>query len=99
MTDTVSPAEDDDAAAAEYVLGVQDAADRAGVEQRIRSDAAFARRIADWEYRLSGLNGGFAEVPAPDLLPAIEARLFGRADVPRRAWLPRWLLGAATIWC
>ena len=94
MTDTVSPAEDDDAAAAEYVLGVQDAADRTGVEQRIRSDAAFARRITDWEYRLGGLNGGFAEVPAPDLLPAIEARLFGRADVPRRAWLPRWLLGA-----
>ena len=94
MTDTVSPAEEDDAAAAEYVLGVQDAADRAGVERRIRSDAAFARRITDWEYRLGGLNGGFAEVPAPDLLSAIEARLFGRADVPRRAWLPRWLLGA-----
>ena len=94
MTDTVSPAEDDDAAAAEYVLGVQDAADRTGVEQRIRSDAAFARRIADWEYRLSGLNGGFAEVPAPDLLGAIEARLFGKVTARRRAWWPQWLLGA-----
>ncbi len=94
MTDAFSPTEDDDAAAAEYVLGVQDAAARAGVAQRIRSDAGFARRVTEWEYRLGGLNDGFAEVPAPDLLPAIEARLFGRAEAPRRNWWPQWLLGA-----
>jgi anti-sigma-K factor RskA len=95
MTDQFTPAENDDALAAEYVLGVQDAAERASVEQRIRSDAAFARRVTEWEHRLGGLNGGFAEARAPNLLPAIEARLFGTAAVPaRRAWWPQWLLGA-----
>ncbi len=95
MTDTFTPDEEDDALAAEYVLGVQDAATRAGVEQRIRSDAVFARLVAEWEHRLGGLNDGFAEVPAPALLPQIEARLFGKAGVPRRAWWPQWLMGAA----
>jgi anti-sigma-K factor RskA len=92
--DQFTPAEEEDALAGEYVLGVQDAATRAGVERRIRSDDSFARRVTGWEYRLAGLNGGFAEVPAPNLLPAIEARLFGKAAEPRRSWWPQWLLGA-----
>ena len=93
--DPFTPAEDEDALAAEYVLGVQDAAARSDVERRIRSDAAFARRVTEWEHRLGGLNGGFAEVPVPNLLPAIEARLFGKAaPLPARLWWPQWLLGA-----
>ncbi|MGQ0566413.1 MAG: anti-sigma factor [Gemmobacter sp.] len=94
MTDTFSPAEEDEALAAEYVLGVQDAAERALVERRLRDDAAFARQVTGWENRLAGLNDGFAEAPAPALLAAIEARLFGRPEAPRRSLWPQWLLGA-----
>ena len=94
MTDPFTPAEEQDALAAEYVLGVQDASERTSVEQRIRNDAGFARRVAAWEYRLAGLNHGFAEAVSPNLLPQIEARLFGTTATPRRGWLPQWLLGA-----
>lgn len=87
----LTPLEEDDALAAEYVLGVLSLADRAAVEARIRNDSAFAARIATWEVRLDGLNGGFAEVPAPDLLPRIEARLFPKAA---RRPLLGWLSGA-----
>lgn len=86
------PEEADDALAAEYVLGVIDLAERAAVEARAKTDGVFAARIAAWEARLEGLNEGFAEVPAPDLLPRIEARIFGQA--PRRRPLFGWLAGA-----
>ena len=94
MTDHLTPIDEDDALAAEYVLGVQDMTERGQVEARIRVDAVFARRVSEWEQRLAGLNDGFAEVPAPDLLPALEARLFGKAPAPNRGWWPQWLLGA-----
>ncbi len=91
----LTPMEEDDSFAAEYVLGVLDMADRARAEDRIRRDPAFAAAVAAWEDRLSGLNDAFAEVPAPDLLAKIEARLFAQAAKPRRPWLG-WLAGAAT---
>ena len=95
----LTPDEDDDALAAEYVLGVQDLAERAQVAARIKADAAFAARVAAWDTRLAGLNDGFPEVPPPpDLLPRIEARLFPQpAARPRRglAWL--WLPLAAVL--
>ncbi len=96
MTDTAfTPREAEDALAAEYVLGVLDAAERAEVEARIRRDPAFAARVAEWEGRLSGLNDGFAEAPAPNLLPKIEARLFPKPVAARRFGLFGWLSGAA----
>jgi anti-sigma-K factor RskA len=77
MTDApLTPHEAEDALAAEYVLGVLDLAERTEAEARIRRDPGFAARVADWEGRLAGLNDGFDPVPAPDLLPGIEARLF-----------------------
>jgi anti-sigma-K factor RskA len=101
MTDApLTPSEADDALAAEYVLGVQDLAERSATAARIKSDPAFAARVADWEARLAGLNEGFAETPAPDLLPKIEARMFpapskpsGRAGAATS--LLRWLSGMA----
>jgi anti-sigma-K factor RskA len=88
--------EEDTALAGEYVLGVLDAADRAAVERRIKSDPAFAARVTKWEYDLAGMNDDFAEAPAPNLLPAIEARLFGTPSVrPARGWFWRFLGGAA----
>jgi anti-sigma-K factor RskA len=99
MTDTpLTPRDADEALAAEYVLGVLDLTERAATEARIKADPGFATLVADWEIRLSGLNDDFAEAPAPDLLPKIEARLFPAATpAPRaaRSGLLRWLSGMA----
>ena len=92
MTDIpLPPQEEDDALAAEYVLGVQDLAERAQVEARIKADPAFAARVTQWEARLSGMNNGFPDTPAPNLLPQIEARLFPAPARPARRGL-FWLL-------
>lgn len=96
---SVQPSRDDDdmALAGEYVLGVLDAPERAAVERRIKSDPAFAARVTRWEYDLGGMNGDFAEARAPNLLPAIEARLFGKpAPKPARGWFWQFL-GGATV--
>jgi anti-sigma-K factor RskA len=97
MTDTLTPRDADDALAAEYVLGVQDLAERAATETRIKRDPAFADLVTAWETRFEGLNDGFDEARAPNLLPKIEARLFPTANAARPARLPliRWLSGAA----
>jgi anti-sigma-K factor RskA len=96
MTDApLTPREEDDALAAEYVLGVLNLPERIAVEARIKADAGFADLVADWEQRLSPLNDGFDEAPAPDLLPRIEARLFPQAQPPARSGLWRWLAGMA----
>jgi anti-sigma-K factor RskA len=95
---SVQPSRNDDdvALAGEYVLGVLNAADRATVERRIKSDPAFAARVAKWEGDFAAMNGDFAEAPAPNLLPKIEARLFGKpAARPARGWFWRFLGGAA----
>lgn len=88
---------DDDLLAAEHVLGVHDAATRRALTARMETDGAFAARVRDWEGRLSGLNAGYPPLPAPDLLPAIEARLFPAPAVTpaaSRAGIWRWLTGA-----
>ena len=92
----LSPLDADDALAADYVLGVLSLADRSAVEARLKNDSAFVARVAAWENRLSPLNDDYAEVPAPDLMPRIEARLFPVADKPARRPLFGWLSGAAT---
>jgi anti-sigma-K factor RskA len=95
MTDTpLTPLEEDDAFAGEYVLGVLDAADRARAEDRIKHEPVFAAAVAAWEQRLSGLNDDYDDAPAPNLLRNIEARLFPVAAKPQRAWFG-WLAGAA----
>lgn len=100
MTDPdlpLSPEGEADAAAAEYALGVLGAAERAAAEARMRRDPAFAARVAAWERRLAPLAEGLAPVPPPDLMPAIEARLFGRpAPRRRRAFWAGLAAGLAT---
>ncbi len=103
MTDSSSlkPEEVDEAVAAEYVVGVQSLAERSATEARIRTDADFAALVTIWELRLADMNSSYPEVKAPNLLPAIEARLFpaapGSAAVPLRVRLSpmRWLSGMA----
>ena len=89
--------EGDDMLAAEYVLGTLPLPDRLAVQRRLRDDMAFAARIAVWEDRLAPLNDDYTEAPAPDLLPAIEARLYGAA--PRRRGFRLWFggLGGALV--
>jgi anti-sigma-K factor RskA len=61
MTDApLTPREEDDGFAAEYILGVLDAADRARAEDRIKHEPVFAAAVAAWEQRLSGLNDDYA---------------------------------------
>ena len=96
MTDLpLPPEEDDDALAAEYVLGVLDLADRAMAEARLRSNSQFATLVTQWQNRLADLNDGYEAVPAPNLMPQIEARLFPVAE-RRRGWFGAfWGMGLA----
>lgn len=79
MTEAPLSREEEDAAlAGEFVLGVLDLAERAEAERRLRTEPFFAAQVEAWEKQFAGLNTGFADAPAPNLLPAIEARLFGK---------------------
>lgn len=82
----LSPEDDADALAAEYVLGVLALQDRLAAEARIKSDASFAARVAQWEAHFEGLNENYASVPAPDMMPQIEARIFGQHAPAKRSW-------------
>ena len=95
MTGTLNS--DDDLLAAEYVLGVQDAETRARLEQRLRRDTAFAAAVAAWENRLGGMNDASSDMPVPNLLPQIEARLFAKAAAtPARRFNWFGIAGAAS---
>jgi anti-sigma-K factor RskA len=99
MTDApLTPEEADDALAAEYVLGVLSLSERAEAEARIKRDPGFAARVTAWEGRMAGLNDGFDEAPAPDLLPRIEARLFPKPDSPGPAAPARRRFGLNLGW-
>lgn len=86
---------EDDALAGEYVLGVLALDERLAAERRMTADPAFAAAVAGWEDRLSPLNDAYPELPAPDLLPALEARLFPSPPKVRRRWFAS-LAGALT---
>ncbi len=93
----LSPLDEDDALAAEYVLGVLTLADRSAVEARLKNDSAFAARVQAWETRLAPLNADYPEIAPPaDLLGRIEARLFPVAPKTARRPIYGWLAGALT---
>lgn len=65
-----------DILAGEYVLGVLDAAQRAGAERRIASDPGFARLVTQWENRLAPLLASLGSEPVPaHLWPRIRTSL------------------------
>ncbi|HEV2504886.1 MAG TPA: anti-sigma factor [Mesorhizobium sp.] len=79
-SDHTGPERDDDALAAEYVLGVLSADERQTAAQRVEHDPAFARLVYAWEGRLSPLAAGYAEVAAPaSVKAAIDRRLFSNS--------------------
>ena len=82
----LTPGEETDALAAEYVLGVLALQDRLLVEARIKADAAFAAIVAQWETHFDALNDGYESVPSPDMIDQIEARIFGRKAETKRSW-------------
>ena len=98
MTDahlSLTPEDETDLFAAEYVVGVLDQSDRAVAEARLRRDGDFAARVAAWEDRLAGLNEDYAPAAAADVFARIEARLFPQAAAPqKRGWFSG-LFGAA----
>lgn len=94
----LTPDEGDDLLAAEYVLGTLPWPERLEAEGRLRRDPAFAARVAAWEAHFAPLNDSYAEERAPDLLPAIEARLFGTAPpAPARLSPRRWFLAGLGV--
>lgn len=93
-TPDIPKEEETDVLAAEYVLGTLPLAEREAAATRLRRDAHFALAVARWEQRLSGLNAGYDDAPAPDLLPKIEARLFGVPPQKKPFW-KSWFAGAA----
>lgn len=100
-TDPIGP--EDDALAAEFVLGVLDSADHAACAIRTATDPAFAERVAAWEARFSGMNDAFEPVAPPEAVKAaLDRRLFGEArseaPAPRRrlSFLP-WAVAAVAI--
>ena len=97
MTDTqLSSKEIDDSLAGEYVLGVLSGIERAEAANRAKRDPVFAALISAWEFRLGGLNADYRDMTAPNLFPAIEARLFPSAARAQswRSRLASWLSGA-----
>lgn len=71
----------DEMVAAEYVLGVLPAAERAEAAARLEREPAFARLVDAWEERLSPLASSYPEVAPPAALKAsIDRRLFEAAS-------------------
>lgn len=94
MTDdrTLTPMEEADMLAAEFVMGTLPLQERVAAEARIKSDPAFVAMVSAWEAHFADLNDAYVEVPAPDVLPRIEARLFPQAAKARASWVG-WLSG------
>lgn len=104
-----SPDDRDELRHAEYVLGVLDADARAAVEQEVRSDAAAAAAVAQWQRHLTPLAEDVAEVVPPAYVWARILHSLGLTETPsgsrpsRGSWwdsldLWRWLgIGASLV--
>jgi len=86
----------DDQLAAEHVVGVLTADERAQVETRMATDAAFADRVAAWEERLTPLLAEVApETPPRVVWMRISAQL---GAVPRKTSADAGLWRSVTAW-
>lgn len=82
MTDDAQHAPDQDALAAEYVLGTLDPDERVRAQTLIAGDAAFAARVQFWETRLGALSEMVDPVdPAPQMWERIKARVSEREPI------------------
>ena len=99
--DTRGQGPDDDLQAAEYVLGVQDRAERHRAQARQADDPEFAARVQAWEARFSPWLLRVAPVtPSPQVWPRIRTRLGWPAVGPARTGVwndVRFWRGAAAL--
>lgn len=79
-------APDDELLAAEYVLGVLGAAERAVITRRIEGDHRFARTIADWEMRLAPWAEEIAPVAPPAAIWDRIAASLPAQQAPAQGW-------------
>jgi anti-sigma-K factor RskA len=81
----------DDLLAAEYVLGVLSAEERAGASRRIEADPAFARAVERWEGHFGPIANAYqpAEPPAA-VKAALDRRLFPQARTQNAARAGFW---------
>ena len=74
-----------DTLAAEYALGVLDAAEHDRARRRVEADPTFAREVQDWEERLAGLAEQVAPVTPPADLWARTDRALDGGEMPGAA--------------
>lgn len=67
--------------AADYVLGLTPAAERAALARAAASDPALERELSDWSNRLAPLAGVAEVAPPADMLARIEAAIAGRSQL------------------
>ena len=93
----MTPDDDHDGLAAEYVLGTLDAFEREQVEALMATDPAFSALVRGWERRLGELNALVPSVePPPETWEKIKAQIAGPAQASsRRIPGPGRLLGDA----
>lgn len=96
MNTSPNSLDEDDALAAEYVVGVLSHSEREEVEARLRRDVAFSDRVTRWEMRLDGLNNEYGHLEPPARVKArIDRILFEAA--PARRMFPLWRAGLAAV--
>lgn len=77
---------DDDALAAEFVLGVLGTDEQRAAARRAESEPDFARRVAVWQETLAGLDNAFVpHAPPASAKVAIDGRLFSARPAARRS--------------
>ena len=85
--DTIDPVDGGDGlVAAEYVLGVLDAAERREVERRLSQQPALAAEVAFWEERLTGLADAVVPVAPPQATWSDIETAIGIAPRPPSIW-------------
>jgi anti-sigma-K factor RskA len=62
--------------AAEYVVGLLDADERASASRLIDANGTMRGLVDDWAVRLSPLNAGYVAVPMPDIWRDLDRELF-----------------------
>ncbi|MEK0082261.1 anti-sigma factor [Benzoatithermus flavus] len=83
-------AEDLDALAGEYVLGVLSHDEHLAVQRHLLDDPELARRVAEWEARLAPLADDLPPVmPRPELWWRLRRTIAGRRRPPEPRWWQR----------
>lgn len=94
MTETGTP-DDDDALAAEYVVGVLPWEERQKLKSRLARDQGFAELVFGWSTRLDSLNDSYLPITPPRRVKAkIDAQLFPNPPV---RWVRSFVLGLGAM--